>query len=111
MVDPSDLGSTRCPGGDEMDSDGFFFRKMIALGKTWCQVPGCSRRGARAYHVLYQCVGDHGGENLVSVCAGHMLTLRRGWVRVRGRAPDHLRWELGVRKGCPPLRVFEPSEG
>jgi len=104
----SDLDAIRLFRGDEMESDGFF-RRMIAQGKTWCQVPGCSRRGSRAYHVLYRCVGDRGGENLVSVCASHMLTLRRGWVRVRGRAPDQLRWELGVRKGHPPLRDFEPG--
>jgi len=75
----------------------------------WCQVPGCSRKATREYHVLYECGGeDGGGENLVRVCATHLLILRRGWVRVRGRAPGQLRWELGVRKGRPPLQVFEP---
>ncbi len=75
----------------------------------WCQVPGCSGKATRHYQVLYACGhGEDGEENLVWVCKTHLHILRRGWVRVRGRAPDRLRWELGVRKNGPPLQVFEP---
>ncbi len=75
----------------------------------WCQVPGCSGKATRHYHVLYACGRREAAEeNLVWVCATHLYILRRGWVRVSGRAPDRLRWELGVRKDGPPLQVVEP---
>ena len=77
--------------------------------EDWCQVPGCSRKASRHYHVLYGCDrAEDGGENIVWVCATHLYILRRGWVRVRGRAPDRLRWELGVREDGTALQVFEP---
>jgi len=62
-----------------------------------CQVPGCSRAAVHAHHVLYR---SRGGEddpsNLVSLCAAHHLHgVHRGFLRVKGRAPDRLRWGLG----------------
>ncbi len=64
-----------------------------------CQVPGCSRRAAHAHHVTPR---SHGGgdedENLAAVCACHHLRgIHGGYVRVRGRAPHRLVWELGGR--------------
>jgi hypothetical protein len=61
-----------------------------------CQVPGCSRAAAHAHHVRFR---SHGGadveENLVGLCAAHHLAgVHRGWLRVRGEAPDRLVWEL-----------------
>ena len=41
---------------------------------------------------------------MVSLCAAHHLHgVHRGWVRVRGQAPEGLTWELGVRPGAAPL--------
>jgi hypothetical protein len=71
--------------------------KVLARDRGLCQVPGCSRAAAHNHHVLYR---SHGGsddpENLVALCAAHHLHgVHRGWVRVHGRAPDGLRWQLG----------------
>jgi len=63
----------------------------------FCQVPGCSRLATHAHHIVPVSRGgtDH-PENLVGVCAAHHLhAIHRGWVRVSGRAPDRLVWELG----------------
>ncbi len=73
--------------------------RVVARDRGFCQVPGCSRAAAHVHHVEYR---SHGGgdepENLVSLCAPHHLHgIHRGYVRVRGRAPDHLEWQLGVR--------------
>lgn len=65
----------------------------------WCLVPGCSRPATDAHHVLFRSLG--GGdepENLASLCSPHHLRgVHMGNVRVRGRAPDGLVWELGER--------------
>jgi hypothetical protein len=73
-----------------------------------CQVPGCSRAADHAHHVeLRSRGGPDTFENLAGVCAPHHLVgIHGGFVRVDGRAPDGLRWELGVRAGAPPLAVF-----
>jgi hypothetical protein len=64
-----------------------------------CQVPGCSRRAVHAHHVEPR---SHGGadtqENLVALCACHHLRgIHGGYIRVWGRAPDRLVWEVGGR--------------
>jgi hypothetical protein len=55
---------------------------------------------------------SHGGadteDNLVALCACHHLRgIHGGYIRVRGRAPDRLVWEVGGRVwtgGRPPAR-------
>ncbi len=73
-------------------------RRALARDGGHCQVPGCSRAALHAHHVLYRSSGGRDEpENLVGICAAHHLHgVHRGYVRVRGRAPDRLRWELGV---------------
>lgn len=72
-------------------------RLIIERDRGFCQVPGCSRAAEHVHHVVYRSQG--GGddpENLVSICVAHHLHgIHRGWVRVSGRAPDELCWELG----------------
>jgi hypothetical protein len=72
-----------------------------------CQVPGCSRRAVHAHHVQPRSRG--GGdesENLVALCACHHLRgIHRGYVRVRGCAPDGLAWEVGPRHAPLDLRA------
>jgi hypothetical protein len=82
-------------------------KKVIARDAGFCQVPGCSRAAAHAHHVLYRSRGGADVEsNMVSLCAAHHLHgVHRGWVCVRGRAPEGLTWELGVRPGGAPLVV------
>ncbi len=79
-------------------------RRVLERDGGLCQVPGCSRAAVHAHHVQWRSRG--GGdeaENLVSLCAGHHLHgIHRGYIRVTGRAPDALVWELGeeaVRRG------------
>jgi hypothetical protein len=86
-------------------------RRVLARDRGFCQVPGCSRAASHAHHVLYRSLGgDDDPANLVSLCAAHHLHgVHLGWLRVRGRAPDGLTWELGVRAGAPPLQVFTPA--
>ena len=72
-------------------------RRIIERDRGFCQVPGCSRAAGHLHHVVYRSRGgsDEPG-NLVSICVAHHLRgVHRGWVRVWGRAPDELRWELG----------------
>jgi len=80
-------------------------KRVLARDRGLCQVPGCSRAAAHAHHVQFRSLG--GGdepENLVSLCAAHHLHgVHRGWVRVRGHAPDGLRWQLGVRADGTPI--------
>ena len=54
--------------------------------------------------------GSDDPSNLVSLYAAHHLQcVHNGWIRVRGKAPDGLYWELGVRPGRAPLVVVEPA--
>ncbi len=80
-------------------------KRVLARDRGFCQVPGCSRAAVHAHHVLFRSLG--GGdepENLVSLCAAHHLHgVHMGWIRVRGRAPDELRWQLGAGAGVVPI--------
>ena len=62
-----------------------------------CQVPGCSRRAVHAHHVERRSRGGLDvAENLVALCACHHLRgIHGGYIRVWGRAPDALVWEVG----------------
>lgn len=63
-----------------------------------CQVPGCSRAALHAHHVIHASQGGPDDPwNLTGVCAAHHLCIHSGWVRVSGRAPDRLVWELGEK--------------
>jgi hypothetical protein len=69
-------------------------KRVIARDGGRCQAPGCSRAALHVHHVVYR---SHGGNdehgNLVSLCAAHHLhAVHLGWLRVRGTAPDRLRW-------------------
>ena len=89
-------------------------KKVLARDAGFCQVPGCSRAAVHAHHVLYRSRGGTDEEsNMVALCAAHHLHgVHRGWVRVRGQAPEGLTWELGVRSGvAPPVEVDEAAGG
>jgi hypothetical protein len=62
-----------------------------------CVVPGCSsRRNLQDHHVLFRSQGGgNARDNRVSVCAGHHLHgIHTGRIRVRGRAPSDLLWDM-----------------
>jgi hypothetical protein len=76
-----------------------------------CRVPGCtSHRELHDHHIVFRSAG--GGdepENRVTLCAFHHLRGVHGGrpsVRVGGRAPGGLRFELGLRRGGPPLACY-----
>jgi len=78
-----------------------------------CAVPGCtSHRNLQIHHVVFR---SHGGgdepENLITLCAWHhQRGVHGGLVRITGRAPDRLRFEMGLREGEPPLLVYESGD-
>jgi hypothetical protein len=78
-----------------------------------CGVPGCSSyRELQAHHIRWRSAGggDEDG-NLVTLCAFHHLRgIHAGTIRVTGRAPEELLFELGLRAGMPPLARFTGEE-
>jgi hypothetical protein len=78
-----------------------------------CAVPGCtSRRSLHDHHVVFRSAGgSHAPANRVTLCAfHHQRCLHAGLLRVRGRAPDSLVFELGVRPGLPPLARYRSGD-
>ena len=74
-------------------------KQILARDRGLCQVPGCSRAAVHAHHIEFRSAGGSDDpENLVSLCAAHHLRgVHMGRLRVRGKAPDRLQWELGAR--------------
>ena len=74
---------------------------------TWrCTVPGCSSfRNLQDHHVVFRSAG--GSEDLsnrTTLCAWHhQRGVHAGRVRCTGRAPDGLRFDLGLRADRAPL--------
>jgi hypothetical protein len=82
-------------------------RDPIFARDGWrCAVPACTARASlQDHHIVYRSRGgDNRRENRVAICAAHHLHgIHRMRVRVTGQAPDDLTWELGWRRGQPPL--------
>jgi hypothetical protein len=71
-----------------------------------CTVPGCtSRRNLHDHHIVFRSRGGPDtASNRITLCAfHHQRCLHVGLMRVQGRAPEGLVFELGLRPGCPPL--------
>ena len=71
-----------------------------------CAVPACtSRASLHDHHVVYRSAGgDNSRENRVTVCAWHHLRgIHLGRIRAHGVAPHAIIWEIGLRRGRPPL--------
>jgi hypothetical protein len=78
-----------------------------------CMVPGCtSRRSLHDHHVTFRSAGGSDAfDNRVTLCAfHHQRCLHAGLLRVRGRAPDALVFELGLRPGAPPLARYRSGD-
>jgi hypothetical protein len=78
-----------------------------------CTVPGCrSYRNLHDHHVVFRSAGGSDElANRTTVCAWHHLRgVHRGLVRIRGRAPGRLRFELGVRSGAPSLATYRSGD-
>jgi hypothetical protein len=78
-----------------------------------CAVPGCSsRRNLQDHHIVFRSAGgSEAPQNRITLCAfHHHRCLHVGRLRVRGRAPHHLVFELGVRPGAPPLVRYRSGD-
>lgn len=78
-----------------------------------CAVPGCSaRRNLQDHHVVFRSAGgSNAPDNRVTLCAfHHHRCLHAGRLRVRGRAPGDLVFELGIRPGHPPLGRYRSGD-
>jgi len=73
-------------------------QRVLARDKGFCQVPGCSHAADHAHHIEFRSAGGSDDpSNLVSLCAAHhLIGVHMGYIRVTGKAPDELHWELGV---------------
>ncbi|HYV67769.1 MAG TPA: HNH endonuclease signature motif containing protein, partial [Myxococcales bacterium] len=72
-------------------------RRAVLERDNWlCQVPWCSRAADHVHHILFRSAGGTDDPwNLVSLCAAHHLYgVHKGYLRVSGKAPDQLRWEI-----------------
>jgi hypothetical protein len=83
-------------------------QKVRERDRGRCQVPGCCRRAVHSHHIVRRSAGGSDDpSNLVSLCAFHHLYgVHGGWLRVRGRAPDRLAWEVGPPDAPLDLRLF-----
>jgi hypothetical protein len=78
-----------------------------------CGVPGCtSRCNHHDHHIHFR---SHGGsdahDNRVLICAfHHQRCVHAGRMRIRGRAPYGLLFELGLRSGGAPLVRYQSGD-
>jgi hypothetical protein len=78
-----------------------------------CAVPGCtSRRNLHDHHLRFRSAGGSDEpDNRVALCAfHHQRCLHVGFLRIEGRAPERLVFELGRRRGAPPLVRYRSGD-
>ena len=89
-------------------------RREIFTRDGWrCVVPGCtSRRNLQIHHIVFRSAqGGDAPANLTTLCAFHHLQGVHGRrLRITGRAPDGLWFELGTREGRPPLARYRSGD-
>jgi hypothetical protein len=75
-------------------------QRVLERDKWMCQAPGCSRPVAHVHHIEFRAQGGPDEEwNLISLCAVHHLRgVHMGRLRVIGKAPDQLRWDVIDRR-------------
>ncbi len=84
----------------------------IRSSRVMIGVARCRRAaGAGASKIITSCFRSRGGgneqSNRLAVCASHHLhAVHRYVIRVSGRAPDAVVWELGLRPGRAPFLVL-----
>jgi len=78
-----------------------------------CAVPGCSsRRNLQDHHIVFRSAGgSNAPDNRITLCAfHHHRCLHTGRMRVSGRAPEHLVFELGVTSDGPSLARYRSGD-
>jgi hypothetical protein len=83
-------------------------RRIMMRDHYRCMVPGCTRRARlEAHHIVPRSQGGtNDAENLIALCHEHHRLVHAGHVRITGRAPDRLRFELGLQPNGPPLLIY-----
>ncbi|MBI3448617.1 MAG: HNH endonuclease [Acidobacteria bacterium] len=77
-----------------------------------CTAPGCRSLGSgrlQEHHVVFRSEGGalRDPSNLTTLCVGHHLGLiHEAKMLCSGRAPDALRWEMGIERGVAPFLIF-----
>ena len=97
-------------GGDGRRSPAVW--RIFARDGWRCTVPGCSSyRNLHDHHIRFRSAGGSDDEtNRTTLCAWHHLRgVHAGLVRIAGRAPASLRFELGLRPGRRPLLRYEAT--
>ena len=89
--------------------------RVFARDGWRCTVPGCSSyRELHDHHIRFRSAGGSDAEsNRTTLCAWHHLRgVHAGpaLLRLRGRAPRRLRFELGLRRGAPALLRYDGSD-
>jgi len=78
-----------------------------------CAVPGCtSMQNLHDHHIRFRSAqGSDALENRITLCAFHHLRgVHAARLRCRGRAPDGLTWQMGIRPGAPPLATYRSGD-
>jgi hypothetical protein len=87
--------------------------RVFARDGWRCAVPGCtSMDHLHDHHIRFRSAGGSDElENRVTVCAFHHLRgIHKGILRCVGRAPDGLRWEMGIRPRLTPRFVYQSGD-
>jgi len=89
-------------------------RHRVFARDGWrCAAPGCSSMdNLHDHHIRFRSAGGSDApENRVTLCAFHHLRgVHAGLMRCVGRAPDGIRWELGLRPGVSPLLAYRSGD-
>jgi len=89
-------------------------RHRVFTRDGWrCVAPGCtSMQNLHSHHIHFRSAqGSDAPENRITLCAFHHLRgVHGGLLRCVGRAPDGLRWELGIRPGVTPLMAYRSGD-
>jgi hypothetical protein len=87
--------------------------KIFARDGWRCAVPGCSSmQNLHDHHIRFRSAqGGDAPENRITLCAFHHLRgVHAGLLRCVGRAPDGLRWEMGIRPGVTPRLAYRSGD-
>jgi hypothetical protein len=77
-----------------------------------CQIPGCTVRGGSGHHLRFRSqLGPDEPWNLLFLCyLHHVPGVHRRCIRVSGRVPERLVFELGIRPDGTALETFINEE-
>jgi hypothetical protein len=78
-----------------------------------CAAPGCtSMQNLHDHHIRFRSAqGGDEPQNRVTLCAFHHLRgVHAGLLRCVGKAPDGLRWEMGLRPGVSPRLAYRSGD-